>query len=405
VTSLYGTVTLGRLPALFEAFEVTQGVDGLLGVSVQASSTALSTARVERLRDDLLGLPGKLIPVVWSDKVFLGGFYTVSSVDVKHWSYPGLAAAGTRRVFGSADVRLKAGGYANTADIESRLSGAQTRSNDFSGTGEIWHAPPIGHSGYLAGTAVPTAVTRTGEDGAVVVYRGLAFGANPRWGATTSTYPQGRVRFIDSNAEERSGQGVALSPVGWVLSNGLVRITPLVTGGVFSVDAYTGGAWRAKAWDVLDNAATITPVDGVDILQNDYETVVVRLYKGQSQGRVTVDLTLRRGSRFVELFVQSDTSATLKIVKAATEAGTNATAGMVIASSNDADGNKYVVGSSKSFTADTAIGGVSKASVTALDAFVGVVAGGTGAVTGDQAANLFAQYLGSSTEVVAAVRR
>jgi hypothetical protein len=78
---------------------------------------------------------------------------------------------------------------------------------------------------------------------------------------------------------------------------------------------------------------------------------------------------------------------------------------MVIASSNDADGNKYVVGSSKSFTADTAIGGVSKASVTALDAFVGVVAGGTGAVTGDQAANLFAQYLGSSTEVVAAVRR
>lgn len=406
--SLYGTVTLGRLPALFEKFEVTQSSGGALKVSVQASSTVLSTSRVERLRDDLLGLTGKLIPAVWSDKSFLNGFYTVTSVDVTHWSYPGNIAASLRRVFGSAEIELNPSGYANTCDIESRLSGAQTRTNDFSGTGEIWHAPPIGATGYMAGTGTPTIVSRTGEDGAMPVYRGIITGANPRWGATVATFPQGRVRFIDANNDERAGQGVVLNPAGWTLSNALVRVRPLPSGGVLSIDAYTGGAWRTKAWDVLLNAASIAPVDGVDILANDYDTVVLRLFKAVAagaSGRVTVDLTLRRGSRFVELYVQTNTSGTLKVVRAATEAGTNATAGTVVATSNDADSNKYIVGSARTFTADTTIGGLSKASAVFLDAFVGVIAGGTGAVTGDQVAQIYAQYLGATAEEVQPVRR
>lgn len=405
MTSLYGTVTLGRLPALFEQFEAKQSDGGGISLTVQASGVegTLSNAQVERLKDDLLGITGKLIPVVWSDKAFLNGFYTVSKVDLSHWSYPG--TAGPRYVVATAGVELELGGYSNTADVESRLSGAQTRSNDFSGTGEIWHAPAIGHAGYTAGTASPSAVSRTGEDGAMTVYRGLTFGVNPRWGATTTTFPQGRVRFLDVNSEERSAAGVSLATTFWTLTNGLVRVQPRTSSGVLDISAYTGGAYHPKAWDVLIGGVSITPVDGVDILQNDYDTVVVRLFKAQAPGRVTVDLTLRRGSRFVEMFVQSNTSATLKVVRASTEAGTNATAGMVVASSNDADGNKYVVGSAKSFTADTTIGGLSKASVVSLDAFVGVLAGGSSAISGDTAANLFAQYLGSSTEVTAACRR
>jgi hypothetical protein len=399
--AILATVNLGRLPALFEQFEAKQTDGGDLSLQVIASPSTLSNAAIERLKDDLLGITGKLIPAVWSDKTFLNGFYMVTGVDLSHWSYPNTP----RTVVGNATVQLQQGGYSNTVDVESRLSGSQTRLNDFSGTGEIWHAAAIGHTGYMAGTATPTAVTRTGEDGAVIVYRGLTFGVNPRWGATTTTFGQGRVRFLDSNAEERSAAGVALSPTGWSLSNGLVKVAPRSSGGVLDISAYTGGAYRTKAWDILLNAVSITPIDGVDILQNDYDTIVIRLYKGQAPGRVTVDLKLRRGSRFVEMFVQSNTSATLKVVKAATEAGTNATAGMVIASVNDGDSNKYVVGSSKTFTADPTIGGISKASAVFLDAFVGVIAGGTGAVTGDQAANLFSQYLGSSTEVVAATRR
>jgi hypothetical protein len=65
MTSLYGTVTLGRLPALFEQFEAKQSDGGSISLTVQASGVegTLSNAQVERLKDDLLGITGKVIPV------------------------------------------------------------------------------------------------------------------------------------------------------------------------------------------------------------------------------------------------------------------------------------------------------------------------------------------------------
>jgi len=52
-----------------------------------------------------------------------------------------------------------------------------------------------------------------------------------------------------------------------------------------------------------------------------------------------------------------------------------------------------------------ASGGLTKTSTTWLDFYIGVVAAGGSAVSGDQATNLRDQYIGALPEVVAAVRR
>jgi hypothetical protein len=143
----------------------------------------------------------------------------------------------------------------------------------------------------------------------------------------------------------------------------------------------------------------------VSVLHNEYERVTLRcLWNRSPSGRITADVTLRRGARILELLVRSNASVTLGVVRTSNEAGTGGS-GFVRATSDDGDGHRYVIGSTKSFTSDLTAGGISKASVTRFDAFIGAEIAGASAVAGDQAANLMAQYIGGPSEVVQAVRR
>jgi hypothetical protein len=105
----------------------------------------------------------------------------------------------------------------------------------------------------------------------------------------------------------------------------------------------------------------------------------------------------------VEGYLQRGDSGTLAVYLASTESLTNNTS-YLVRSSDDADGDRVTLGSARSYTAH-ANGGLSKASVTALDFYLGVVAGGSSAVSGDQATHLRDQYIGSMPETTAAVRR
>jgi hypothetical protein len=127
----------------------------------------------------------------------------------------------------------------------------------------------------------------------------------------------------------------------------------------------------------------------------------VRIVKTLSPGRVTVDFTLRRGSRFLEIYVQHLFGTTLKLVRSAVEAS-SASTGYIKATAADGAGNKFVLGSARSFTADNVNGGISKTTTPTLDAFVGVEI--AAAPTGDAAVDLFQQYLGSPAELVQGVK-
>jgi hypothetical protein len=397
----YGTIAVERL-TVREDFAVSATNGDTLTVKGQESSPPLSVLELERRREDILGLADRFVPVTFSSKARLDGFYRVRNVKADYVNYQGnqiLALDWT--------VDLDRVGTEFEVDHESRLSGPQTRVTAHAVVGERWLAPPLGHYGFWSGSSLPSAVTRTGLDGALAVYRAVP-ATHPRWGTTPVGMLAGRVRFTDQNALERTGVNLTPAATGWELSNGLIKVTPTnfgVGNSDLLVSSYTGGAWRDKTWTVRLNGAHMGAPRSVTILRNTLEQMVVRvMWASTAPGRTTLDITLRRGSRFLELYLRTAVSSTLAVRLAVPEAGTAGT-GYVRATADDANANRYVVGSAQTFTNDLVNGGLSKAAVTALDAFVGVAAGGAAAVAGDQPDHLMAQYLGSPNELVIPVRR
>jgi hypothetical protein len=233
------------------------------------------SSSVQSMRDrqeDVTSLMRRVVPVIFSDKSERNGFYEITDAgtSVTDWGEEGM--------FFTWNLALTMVGPANAVEIESRLS-AVSRDQDYAITPEVWHAPAIGHHSYYVGTTLPGTLGRAGADGTLLVYRGVPVGVSPRWGTSEAGYSLGRVRVLN-NTVERSGQGVLLSPLGWELNNGLVRVRPETSGTkTMTVSAYTGGAWRDKIWNLKAGGTTIEPtwIKSATILRNDYEMCSLRL--------------------------------------------------------------------------------------------------------------------------------
>ncbi|WP_030917291.1 hypothetical protein [Streptomyces sp. NRRL B-24720] len=365
----YGDLQLGRL-LLRETFKAGEASSDsrTMELEGQESSPPLTRAALVWRHDNLCALDqGCILPVTWTDKPERNGYYQVGNASADYTEYRGEVLTSDWKV---SLTRL--GSDAET-DLQSRLTGV-VRANDFSLTGERWHAPPIGHYGYYTGASNPTTMTRTGADGAMTVYRGVPANVSPRWGCAPTNYLTGRVR-LTSSGTELCGTDQALPSTGWALTNGLVNVTTSASA-TLDVQAYTGGAWRSKLWNVsvAGSASSITSWDGATLLRNEPEQVILRLTKGLNPGRATLDLALRRGSRFVEGYLQIGTSATLAAYRSTLETNTSAAAsGYVVATNDDGDSNRFAIGSARSFTAHSN-GGITKAATTTLDFWIGVVA-------------------------------
>ncbi|MFD9949681.1 hypothetical protein ACFWYW_55655 [Nonomuraea sp. NPDC059023] len=391
-----GDLTIGRF-TVRETWEVTETGAGVLQVAGREVMPPLTRPEVVYRYESALGSQGLLVPVIWEDKPERSGYYTVTTAsgDIMDRAVEGAVIAEWK-------LALARHGADTDVDLESRLTGA-VRANDFSLTGERWHAPPIGHYAYYTGSTIPSTMTRTGADGAMTVYRGVPANVSPRWGCDVEEYLIGRVRIL-SVGYERVGVGQAVEADDWELTNGLVRVRPLLSGGTLEIAAFTSGAWRTKAWWVEVGTTQIARWEAATILRNDPEMCVLRLTEHRSTvGRAVLDLTLRRGSRFVEGYLQRGDSGTLHVYLASAETMTDSTS-YVVKTTNDGDGNRAIAGSARNFDAH-ANGGLTKTSTTWLDFYVGVVAGGGSAVSGDQATNLRDAYIACMPEVTMAVKR
>lgn len=396
------TVTVGRLVLREDraVAETDDQVGRIITLTGQESPPRLPASALTQRREDILGSVGQVVPVTFTVKSYLDGFYQVTdgTSSVEDWN------DGMRVVPWSLTCRRL--GTPEDMDLESRLSGAQTRANDFSAVGERTHTPSAGAVGYYAGTSVSSTVSRPISDGGLItVYRGIGLSVSPRWISTPAAYAGGRCRFVDSSGLERSGLLQAVSPTGWTLTNGVLRIQPGTTG-TLEIAVWTGSTWEALEWTVQHGNpwVSITSWNQVSLTRNDYEMTSIRLVHGLSFGRVLMDVILRRGMRFAEIYLQRHDSDRMQIIRTSGATHTQ-TSGYVLANANDAAGNKSVIGSARTFTADTVVGGVSKTATLTLDAMVGVVLDGTSAVAGDAAADLYAQYLGAAGEQVRGVRR
>jgi hypothetical protein len=415
VNASWGDVQVGRL-VLRETYDASSRFNQNTGgrsvsLAGQESLPPLTVAQLQAKREDLVGLTGTLVPVSFTNKSDHDGYYMVvdAQADISHWTRAG--DPGGRQGAGlSWQLVLDYVGPANAVDLESRLD-SPGRQNDFAQIGERWHAPSAGAYGYTVGAAgVSGSVSRTSADGSLTAYRGVPAAVAPRWAASLANYAGGRTR-VTLGAIERSGVNLTVAGSGgWTLENALVRVSAAPQASI-NVSVFGSGGWTAgKDWNICRGgsgaAAALSPVEAVTVIRNDYEASTVRLLYTFVTGRTLVDLTLRRGSRFVEGYEQTDASTTLAVSLDTAENGTApASGGYVTATANDTDGNRYIVGTARSFTALTGQGGIQKSAAIALDFYIGAVINGASAVSGDQAANLQAQYIGVMAESTTGVRR
>jgi hypothetical protein len=390
----WGTVTVGGI-----VFREAMGLSddgGSVKLSGQEAHPPLTLAEVRARHLNVLGLRGETVPVVFADKSLADGFYVVTDASSDLFSF----ASGSV-LTASWSMTLGRLGTERDVEFESRVP-TIARSTELAGqTPSFWHAPPPDAIDYYTGATVPSAtVTRASVDGNVVVYRGIPSNVAPRWTCPAGGFDEASARVLLDGARIR---GVDTPPfTGWEINNGLVK----VAGGsdaTVTVSAYAG-AWESpKGYVPTVNGTSLTGIPQFTILRNDPEEVTVRLTYPQAPGRVTVDLGLRRGSRFVTGVIKRHASATLGVARTAAEAATVVTGGLR-ATSADADGNRFAMGSSKTLTTVTTTAAISKAAQTQLDFFLGHEVGGSPAA-GDAFADLLVQYLGTSGDRTRPVRR
>lgn len=393
----WGTIQLG--PLSFRETITAAEASGKLTVTGQESTPPQSSADVHAAHLNVLGLQGYTIPVVPTDKTELAGFYQVSDASSQLLNHGGGSVL-------SADwsVSLVRLGTERDVEFESRLTQV-ARSTDLTGppAAVFWHAPPPGATSYYTGATVPSGtVTRQSAEGAVTVYTGIPSAVFPRWTCPVDGYMAGSARVI-LDGIRRAGLDTAGSSA-WEVSNGLVQVTG-GTDASFTVAAWGGSAWvSAKGYVPTVNGTALTGVPEFTVIRNDPEQVIARLsWPVSGAGRVTVDLSLRRGARAVAGVFKRQAAATLGITRTAAEAATAVTGG-VKATAVDADGNSFVLGSSKTTTTTTTTASIAKASTLQLDFFTGHEIGSSPAA-GDAFADLLSQHLGSVGDDTRCVRR
>jgi hypothetical protein len=188
---------------------------------------------------------------------------------------------------------------------------------------------------------------------------------------------------------------------GWQLSNSLIGAS--WSGNDLVLHYYASG-WKTKLFRPQVDATNLSAPQAIAVLHNQPERVTLRLVWAVASGRVTADITIRRGARFVEVVMKKPVASTMSVGPSASVASASFTGGYR-PTANDGDGNRYVLGSARSFTGNSGTGVISKSATPRFDYMIGLELGGTAAVAGDTGTELLAQYLGSPSESIQAVRR
>lgn len=174
------------------------------------------------------------------------------------------------------------------------------------------------------------------------------------------------------------------------LTNHLVRVVGNVSAPAFTLEFWDGTEWRAKSIDVWRELVPLG-FDRASIL--DYRPEVVTAQYAASisgGGRVTVDVTLRRGMRVALFQVSHNQSVTLSASPNPTIA-MNKTLERQLASSADANGHKLMMGSPRTWSQTPGTGLLYRTAKT-LSFYVGLELSGAGA--GDTALDLSMQACG-----------
>lgn len=380
-------------------------------VSIKGDVIATSFADATALRQQLVGLAENVdepvVPMVWSTDTHLTGFYRVNSVSVpsdivskQRYYFPYDLQLERVSQYGQPAFELTSVGTlrTNTAGI------VNSDTVDFT----AWQVSNYAwFSGYSATTFSSNPENRSLYNGSAAT--AFLIKSNPAsshvltLGCAPAQWYEGGPKVelsYDSGSTWRIVNGRQIQNLAeyWRLSNDLVRCRVASPGSSMDllVSHYDGSQWDTEKRYTLtifgQSLASTWRAASVTVLRNDNIECVIRIAMLVGTNPWLIDLSLRRGSRFVEGYMSTGASGTCGVKVTTVEAATALTGG-IRATSNDAASNRYVLSSPLGVTNDLVNGGISIASVSTFPFMIGSEIGGSGAASQSTAQNQVYQYM------------
>lgn len=378
------SLTIGRveLDCPYNIVHEGDRLSFLVDVDGYLTGASLDVAKV--YRQQLLGLVDNpdepVVPITWSDDSDWDGYYQIGSVQIVPTEVY-LTDGYVRHFTVAVSATRVSGGF---ADATNELFCLLVGSTDLT-TGDAVSADPFA-VGMVGAVWVPathpvtdwyaTDESRSAAD--VDMYQvsvgSLGDAESQSFGLSTTPAP---ADHYDGSCVIESYVGGAYVPVvgrqvpseyaSTRVSNGMVRAWVNDSGEV-EVENWDGTTWRNKTYDLTydSGAATIEAPVSMTVLRNSPDMVTVRFTcprTGSDDTKALLSFSVRRGEPMVEILATTHTSEAWKLTRATTEAATaltdhNSDPYAVRATSNDANGNRYVIVSRDVATADTTNGGL-----------------------------------------------
>lgn len=192
------------------------------------------------------------------------------------------------------------------------------------------------------------------------------------------------------------------------VNNGMVRASWDTTNHRLQLEAYVSGAWEAleDEFTFTTGGAALTAFgtdpSNITVIRNDASRVTIQLLFPILSGehRAVMTLSLRRGDRNILGTVKSSSSRQFGIKTSTAAAATTLTSG-IHRTADDAQGNRYVICSPRTFTADLAAGTVYLSTGSKSFPFgIGIEAGGTAATGVNTVGSVRSQYYAQPGEQI-----
>lgn len=410
------TFTIGRLSftsprALAESSMPADGKNSLeRNISINGTLVADSLADAKNIRDELISLSNSnlIVPFTYEGDSTYGGYCQVDAADVN-----------TQHLFGkglfkySLNLRIK--GRAGETSFESNLTGSLlTNAHSYSSSNTYGpvHALPVNAYNY-AHSQTPTTHSRATKDGTVYLFTDQNLrSSEANWQVAPENYYKGGCK-VTINNYVKNGYLTQDNPNAIVIDNGLVQVTSgsVTNQSRLNLKFYDNGEFVSAREVSFSMGSSLTEWNNwksVQILRNDAEEASIRLVtysETAGDGRLTVDLTMRRGMHHVSFVAtQSGTanrSATSRINVKLQDINTVSTNSQGFTENSvDSDGQKFFVKSPQGITASASDRTMHIASAQ-FKGILGYVYG-SDAFNGEDA--IFEQYMESTYEQVRLVR-
>ena len=307
------TIKLGRAGVLsevsYQQVDITRGAIRVTGNVHVADATDMTYA-VEQIAALVDNPDETFVPVIWGDyPAGWDGFYRVLDVSLGStrpdvWTL----TADLERVQGFAAPLF-----------ESIVMGGKRAAVGAGVTAQAWQALPAAVMGYENGVITPTVETVATADGNLSLFTDTG---NELFDARVEFYLPPASWYVGAatlaiGGKLMVGTQVPNDPDGWVVSNGIIRLSGVANSGEIKLEHWSGTAWVGDGsyWfgqygggaQPLLTAAALA----ITVLRNDPACVTIRLaYDAASivtnaRFAVNVDVSLRRGGTSAEVYLST----------------------------------------------------------------------------------------------------